>query len=119
MTINICPYCGESFEDAHGNAVYCPDDDCAYQARKIRSKKRYEAISMEVDPLWLNEKILREYYYKYGPKREIDPNKLEAAGFDFDLESEERNINGEKVYCMRNFGYFFLNNKNLIIWKLS
>ena len=118
METKICPYCGEPFLDSHGNSIYCPDKDCGYETRKIRSKKRYATISQEADPFWLNEKILRESYNKYGPQTEIDPNELVAVGFDFELDSEEKNINGAIVYFMRNFGYSFLKNKNIIIWKL-
>jgi ribosomal protein S27AE len=119
MKTKICPYCSSSFADAHGNAVYCPDKDCGYEAKKIRSRRQNATINLKANPFWWNEKILRETYNRYPPQTEISPTQLETAGFDFDLDWQEKEIDGAKIYCMINFGYSFLQNKNIIVWKLK
>jgi len=119
METKICRYCDEPLFDSHGNLRYCPDKGCAYEAKKQRTINQYAIKSTQADSIWANEKILREYYYKYGLSTEIDPYELETAGFDFDLNSEEKKVDDLVIYCMRKFGYSFLKNKKLIIWKLS
>ncbi len=119
MKTKSCLFCGEEFSLAHGNACYCPGEICAYEAKKLRSINQYAAKSLRADAMWTNEKFLRETYYKHGSQTEIAPHELEKVGFDFDLNSEEKDVDGTLVFCMRNFGYSFLKNKNIIIWKLK
>jgi len=119
MKTKICHYCGEPFVDSHGNLRYCPEKNCAYEVKKLRSIHQYANKSLQADQVWSNEKILRDYYFKYGPNTEIDPDELEAAGFDFDLNSEERKVDNLVIFCMRKFGFSFLKNKKIILWKLS
>ena len=118
MITKICPYCGDTFEEAHGNSVYCPGEICESETRKLRSKNQYATKSLKADPLWLNEKILREHYKIYGHLTEIDPDELASEGFEFNLSSEEKKVNDDVIYCMRKFGFSFLKNKKLILWKL-
>ncbi len=42
MKTKHCLYCGEKFISAHGNQNYCPEKDCAYQAKLDRQNKNYE-----------------------------------------------------------------------------
>jgi len=118
MKTKICHYCRDTFVDSHGNLKYCPDKGCAYEVKKRRSINQYANKCLQADQVWSNEKILRDYYYKYGPNTEIDPNELAGAGFDFELSSEERKVDDIRILCMRNFGFSFLKNKNIILWKL-
>ena len=112
-TICICQHCWKLIRFPHGNQRYHPQ--CAYVIKKERSVKQYAQKSTAADPLWLNEKILRE---NYESLKEIDPDKLADAGFDFNLHSEQINIKGKLIFCMRNFGFFILNNKKLVICKI-
>lgn len=119
MKTKSCRHCGEPFLETHGNSAYCPDKGCGYEAKKLRSKNQYANKSLQADPIWANEKILRDCYYKYGPNTEIDPNELAVAGFDFAVNAEERKVDDLIIFCMKNFGFSFLKNENIILWKLS
>ncbi len=110
MSIIICKNCGESTEVVHGNTLYC--EPCKKIVKDQTSSSRYARISMEVDPYWLNEKILRKYYGK-----DMDPDVLESEGFDFEKYREKIIINGETVFAMKQFAFSILKNKTVRIWK--
>ena len=114
--IVFCDYCNEVIDAPHGNQRY--HHECEYERRKDRSIKQYAKIKLLGDPYWRNEKILREQFYGSGEHAEIDPGFLEKAGFDFDLYISEKKIKGQLLFYMHNFGFKFLQNKKVVIWKL-
>jgi hypothetical protein len=105
----ICKHCGKTIEVKHGNTKYC--EPCKKIAIDQTSSNRYARISLEADPYWLNEKILRTYYGK-----DMDPDFLESEGFDFEKYREQININGETVFAMKKFAFSILKNKTVRIW---
>lgn len=115
-TIN-CNRCGEALEkEPHGNKRY--HDHCYSQQKKERSIRQHAAKSLKADPLWRNEKVLRELFYKYGPDHEVDFDELESEGFDFELELEQRDEAGEDVYFIHHFGFILLDNNHIVIFKI-
>ena len=118
MKSKKCHYCGSDFFPRHANSNYCPGKNCVYEMKKIRSQTQYAVKSIKADLFWRNEKLLREFYSLYGQDYEIKPIELESAGFDFKLFSSERKINEHIIFCIRNFGYSFNENKTISIWKI-
>jgi hypothetical protein len=110
MAIIICNICGEATEVEHGNTIYC--NSCKKIVKKQTSSSRYARISMEADPYWLNEKILRKYF-----GRDMHPDLLESEGFDFEKYREKIIIKGETVFAMKKFAFSILKNKTVRIWK--
>ncbi|MBK8786375.1 MAG: hypothetical protein IPN43_07720 [Chitinophagaceae bacterium] len=116
-TLNInCGSCGIPMVDPHGNMRY--HSDCAYIEKKKTSKAEYARKSKQANPTWANEKILREHFFRNRAAHDFEPDDLEAAGLDFTLYSEERNVAGTIIYCMRKFGFSFLQNKNCYMQTL-
>lgn len=113
---DTCSACGLPLNDPHGNRDY--HEDCGYAEKKERSRQQYATNCLKINPLWYNEKILRTFFKRYKNGLEVNPGDLEAAGFDFKLYSEEKNVKGSIIFCMRKFGFSFLQNKKIIIWKL-
>ena len=114
--MNNCSYCGLPIKNLHGNCRY--HKNCSYAVKKERSKRQYETISMNADSLWLNEKILRKFYYYFGPDHEIDPSDLTSKGFTPKNFLFEKVIKGKTIYFMRHFGFQLLKNKKISICKL-
>jgi len=111
-----CIKCDRLIENPHGNQHY--HKDCYYVQKKERSIRQFEALSLKADHLWRNERILRGLYYEYGAQHELDPDYLESLGYDFELYSVEKKLDGRIIICMRQFGYQFLKNKKLLICKI-
>ena len=99
----------------HGNRLRPPDE--AYERKKKRSKETYAKAMLANNRFWFNEKILRKNYNLYGGKH-LDLIFLREQGFDFELVNEKLNIEGELVFSMKKFGYSFVNNKSVKIWKM-
>jgi len=118
MIRKICNKCGKSFMARHGNARYCSNANCAYEALKERSRNEYQSKSLKADMYWKNEAVLREFYNRYGNNYELDPADLDTGGFDSNLYSAEKDMDGYKVFYMNKFGFYFLNNKKIKIIKL-
>jgi hypothetical protein len=105
-----CKHCGKTIVVKHGNTKRC--EPCKKIARDETSSIRYARISLEADPYWLNEKILKMYHGK-----DIDPDFLESEGFDFEKYREQIIIDGETVFVMKKFAFSILKNKTVRIWK--
>lgn len=111
MGIIKCKYCRKVTLVMHGNTLYC--QPCKKIVKDQTSSNRYKRISLEADPCWLNEKILRRYYGE-----EIDYDVLLSEGFDSTKYNDIIIENGEKIFQMKKFGYSRHNNK-IDIWKIS
>lgn len=116
MSTNICPECGKTICDPHGNRLcHAP---CAYNKKKARSKRVYAENMLKINRTWRNEKILRPLYYQYGENFEIDPQILVAAGFDFNINSGKKMVGAVWVLIMNKFGFSILKNQKIILWKI-
>lgn len=113
---NICLLCESPIFYRHGNRRY--HKRCSRDAKNQRSRNRYAKDKMELDPFWLNEKILRTHYNEFDKMKEIVPSDLERIGFVLDNFSTIKYINSDIVFMMHDFGFSILNNKNIIIWKI-
>ncbi|QNA45849.1 hypothetical protein [Lacibacter sediminis] len=112
----VCRLCGEELDITHGNRRY--HEDCAYEAKKQRSIDQYAGRSLQLDPYWRNEKILKDLYCSYGEQHEIDPTVLKEMGFDFNICKTKRQVNGLNQVFMHQYGFSILQNKKIILWKL-
>ncbi len=107
-----CKNCHKATIIVHGNTLYC--EPCKKIVKDQTSSNRYARVSLEADPCWLNEKILRKYYGK-----DMDPDLLESEGFEFDKYNHKIIEDGETIYQMKKFGYSIIKNKKVCIWKVS
>lgn len=73
---------------------------------------------LKTDPFWKNERILKELYFGYGERAELDPMLLENSGFDFELFRKKENIQGVVAFVMTEYCFSILKNEKIIIWKL-
>ena len=110
MKMINCKNCGKTVMVKHGNSIYCIP--CRVVVKNQTSSHRYARISMDADPYWLNEKILREHCGE-----DVNPDLLESEGFDFEKYNEKINIKGETVYSMNKFAFSIQKNKKVRIWK--
>ena len=105
-----CKNCGKSTVVLYSNTLYC--QPCKKTVKDRTSADRYARINMQVDPCWLNEKILRKYF-----GQDMDPEFLVDEGFDFQKYNREVNINGQTVFGMKTFAFSILENQKIRIWK--
>lgn len=116
MNNNLCPYCRLPMGVVHGNSRY--HKECAKEVKKRRSIKQYAKQNLQLDPYWLNEKILRELYHTYGDQFEIDSLFLKQRGFSFRQFKGERLIKGITYCIMHQYGFSINQNKKIILCKL-
>jgi hypothetical protein len=90
----------------------------AYQVKKERSRRVYAETQMKLDSCWLNEKLLREQYNRYGTEYEEDPRILKEKGFEFRSYNDEIDIDGIKAYIMKKHGWFFTEEKKIKVCKI-
>jgi hypothetical protein len=99
----------------HGNRLRPPDK--AYARKKQRSIETYAKAMLANNPFWLNEKILRRNFNLYGSMH-LQLIFLSEQGFDFTLLNQKSEIEGQIVFIMNKYGYSFINNKTVRIWKI-
>ncbi len=114
-SVAICPVCEKPLEKLHGNKRY--HTACAYTLKKQRSKNQYAQNMLRHDPFWDNERILKQFAWGYGEGKELDPQLMEDAGFNFEFFKEKKMLNGQTVYMMQQYGFCFLKNEKIVIWK--
>lgn len=114
--VKLCRYCGEQLDVYHGNRRY--HEDCAYEAKKQRSNNQYAKLNLQLDPFWLNEKILKELYYSYGEQHAVDPTILTQMGFDFKICKTKRHSNGTDQFFMHQHGFSILQNRKIVLCKI-
>ena len=105
-----------TYKPYHGNRLRPPQE--AYERKKMRSRETYAKSMLEINPFWLNEKILRKYYNLHGSEL-LEIKVLIDEGFDFDMVREKTKIADEVVFMMKKFGYSISRNKMIKIWKIS
>ena len=101
----------------HGNRLRPVDD--AYEAKKQRSRDRYAAIQLKLDPYWRHNKILKDLVNLYGEGIEIPVQEFDDRGFD---PSVYKNISKQNSisYLYYNKHIITINkNKTVSIWKTS
>lgn len=100
-------------------ADHC-SNDCYYEMKKIRSRKRYEAIKRPVMEINRNELILEQLYQMQQLGKPVTGYDLEKLNFNFGISTAECKI--EKKYITKTIGqytYFLEPSYNLKIWKIS
>ncbi len=111
----VCGFCKEALNESHGNRRYHPD--CTYALKKQRSINQYAKQNLQLDPLWSNEKILRELYHSFGEQYELTPDFLKEKGFDFKKCKSKLQTEGVIKFFMHQFGFSITQNKKILLWK--
>jgi hypothetical protein len=100
-------------------AKHC-SDDCYDEMKKIRSRKRYEAIRRPVMEINRNELILEQLYLMQQLGKPVTGRDLEKLGFNFGISTGE--TMAEKSIIAKivgKYAYHVNNEYNLKIWKLK
>lgn len=114
---SICRYCKKELLANHGNKKY--HDTCSYSAKLERSRKQYWNNLSKYNPYYKNDRILKEFYFTYGEKTEIDPDLLENSGFDFNtIKKEKKYPDGRIIFELENFAFRILRHQKIVLWKL-
>lgn len=112
-----CEYCLEPIYSPHGNQRYHPK--CAYEEKKDRSKRQYATLNFPVyEKLIHNDRILHYLYAEQGIVFEFAPHYLLDFGFFFRVYSSIQVLNGITFFCMKHYAFYFLINKNIVIWEI-
>lgn len=111
-----CPFCKLEISNAHGNRIYHPE--CAYQLKKIRSKKTYAIKSIKSNRYWLSERALKSAWFYNEPDTIHEISTLIENGLDIQNYEYKRTIRGYTVFFFGKFGFYYYNDQNVIICKI-
>ena len=115
--MGYCEYCGEDFEQEHGNSRYCCDEH-RYLARKFRQGERYNGISSLLPILYHNHHLLEKLSYK--KQDSFSAEELEAEGLDFSLFRRLYPERTNREWIRLYFGTYFLDSTdNFQTFKLN
>lgn len=103
----VCGFCKEALNESHGNRRYHPD--CTYALKKQRSINQYAKQNLQLDPLWSNEKILRELYHSFGEQYELTPDFLKKKALT--LKSAKANYKLKGLLNFSCINMVFLSHK--------
>ena len=113
-----CKYCNTVLPaDKHGSALYC-DEDCYYEAKKIRSNCRYHELQSNYSIKKNNETILALLCpmskNMVATTREI----LDSLGFIWGICDGEVDGSDKSIWKKIGLYHYVLNNdKTISIWK--
>lgn len=121
MITNTCLHCGKPFTAKHRNTDYCPEENCAYEAKLLRQNKNYEIGDNAKKAIQKNYKLILQllgstergvFDLMYLLKLGFDQNGYYGSGITKTTE--------KKVMILHDY-YFHITNDNpqkIEIWKM-
>ncbi len=107
--MGYCEYCGEDFEQEHGNLRYCCNEHRDL-ARKFRQGEKYNGISSLLPILYRNHQLLEKL--SYTKQESFSAEELEAEGLDFSLFRRLYPERNNREWIRLDFGTYFLDSKD-------
>jgi len=98
-------------------AKHC-SDECTYEMKKARSRKRYAMLAKSMNEIRRNEQILAQLYQMHLLGKSINGYDLGKLGFNFGISTAE--YKAENKYISKvigNYAYYLEPSYNLKIWK--
>jgi hypothetical protein len=100
-------------------AKHC-SDECFYEMKKMRSRKRYEAIKKPAMEIHRNELILEQLYLMQQLGKPVTGRDLEKLGFNFGISTGETMVEKSLIAkIIDKYAYHVNNEYKLKIWKLN
>ena len=115
-----CKYCKRGLPDGiHGNSRY--HKECAYKAKKDRTKLQYRKLKEREEEIKSNETILRKFYILSEFGHLIPLEKMDKAGFNWGIASGEAvGPNKEPLIVIGEYAYYlYKQSQTVTIWKLK
>ena len=99
---------------SHGNRLRPPHE--AYEVKKKRSRDRYAAMKMKLNPTWHNDRVLRDLVNLFGTGKEIPLDEYQRRAFDFNNYLEIRQDGSVKLLVFNKYEIQIRKEKQIIIW---
>ena len=100
---------------SHGNRLRPPHE--AYEVKKKRSRDRYAAMKMKLNPTWHNDRVLRDLVNLFGTGKEIPSDEFLSRAFDFKTYLQIRKDGLVKYLVLEKYQIQITKENNIIIWK--
>jgi hypothetical protein len=104
-----CEFCGNPLPIVRRkNARYC-NDECYYEAKKIRSNKTYHSLIKLKVKTSQNESILGFFYDLTQAQEIVTVEMLAAKRFDFGFSEEESQDESRNIWRLIGSYYYCIN----------
>jgi len=112
----ICISCFIKERKPHGNSAYC--EECADEINNINSKISYAEKAIKANKYWLSERALKSAWRITDRYKIHNLDDLIEMGLDINNYRTKNTINNKVVYIYGKFGFYYLNEKTIIICKI-